>query len=274
MIYGLTFNGKHSYRDFGLVMQSKNRPILPEPKIVTDEAACMDGEYDYSTVNPDNEVKYKSRTLEITFNFDRGKINCRNPFLIKQQARKIAAWLACGEAALIFDDELDKQELAKVVNKLDLESQVESGRPFTINFKCKPFSLLCETVEEIGLDTDIPLDSDYRLDESYIFNVSGNTSIEVNNFGTRNVKPVIEVMGTFTTLSITANGKIITYSESIASETITIDCEKLQTKKGILSKGQVVTGEYLTLITGLNAVQVSGSGLNCTITFKFRPLYF
>ena len=47
ILYGLTFNGRHS-SEFGLVMFSRNRPILPEPKLVAEDIPGMDGEYDFS----------------------------------------------------------------------------------------------------------------------------------------------------------------------------------------------------------------------------------
>lgn len=274
ILYGLTFNGKHSYNDFSLIMLSKNRPILPEAKEVVEDIPGMDGEHDYSTANPDDELKYKSRTPEITFNFDRNKINWRDPRVIRQAARKVAAWLGCGEKVLVFDDEADKQELAKVSNKLDLENQIESGRPFTVNFKCRPFPCQIDSAETIILDSSILLDSDIRLDDAYQFVVTGNATVEVNNFGTHSVKPVIEIVGTFTTLSITVAGKTLNYTEAVSNKTITLDCALLQVKDGATNKNNAMTGDFLTLPVGVNSVQISGTGLNCTVTFKFRPLYY
>lgn len=273
-MYGLTFNGKHSYNDMGLIMLSKNRPILPEVKEVVEDVQGADGEYDYSAINPDNELKFKPRIQEVTFNFDRNKLNKQDPRVIRQAARKVAAWLGRGESVLIFDDEADKQEYAKVNNKLDLENQIESGRPFTVNFKCRPFPCQIDSVESIILDSSILLDSDIRLDDVYQFTVNGNKTVEVNNFGTHSIKPVIEIMGTFTTLSITANGKTLNYAEAISNKTIILDCVLLQAKDGMTNKNNVMTGDFLILQSGINLVQITGTGLNCTVTFKFKPLYY
>lgn len=273
-MYGLIFNGKHSYSDMGLILLSKDRPILPEAKEVVEDLPGMDGEHDYSKVNSDNELKFKPRTHEITFYFDRNKINWRDPRVIRQAARKVAAWLGYGEAILVFDDEKDKQELAKVSNKLNLENQIESGRPFTVNFKCRPFPRQGTSTENIILDSDVLLDSDLRLDDEYQFAVTDATTVEVNNFGTHSVKPVIEVTGTFTTLQITVDGKTLNYTEAISNKTITLDCALLQVKEGVTNKNNVMTGSFLTLPVGINSVLISGTGLNCTVTFKFRPLYY
>jgi predicted phage tail component-like protein len=273
-MYGLSYKGKHSYNDFGLIMLSKNRPILPEPKIITEEAAHMDGSFDFSESNPEEETKYKEFNQEIEFNFDRSRINWRDPRAIRQISRSVAAWLAGGEGELVFDDSLDVYYLARVSNKLDLENQIESGRPFTVYFKCRPFAIQRDSTESITLDSWISLDSDIRLDDVYSFDVSGTKTVEVNNFGTHSVKPVIEIVGNFTTISFTLNGKTLTYSEAITGETLIIDNALMIAKKGSSIKNTKLTGDWLTLPAGINSIQISGAGLNCTVTFKFRPLYY
>jgi predicted phage tail component-like protein len=182
MLYGLTFNGKHSYKDFGLIMYSKNRPLLPEPKITTEDMPGMDGEYDYSAVNPDKEIKYKPREIEIEFTLKEPNLR-----LLRIKANKIAAWLACGEQKLIFDDEEDKYYLAKVANKLDLENQIVSIKRFTVQFRCRPF--------KFGLyyeGADIWDAFNFEEDVSQVteFDVTGSKIVTIINVG-RKVMPTI-----------------------------------------------------------------------------------
>lgn len=267
-IYGLTFNGKHSFQDFGLVMFSKDRPLLPEPKIITEDAPGIDGELDYSSVNPDGETKYKDRPLEIEFTLKEP-----DPRYLRIKAREIAAWLACGEKQLVFDDEPDKFWLARVANRLDLENQIVSLKRFTIQFKCRPFAYWGQTTDNLILDSDILLDSDIRLDEEYSFSITGVTTVEVNNVGTRDTKPVIEVTGQFTTLAITVNGKTMTYNEALSSGTLRVDCEHMQVAIGSTNKTNAVN-DFIKIPVGINEVQIGGTGLNCTVSFIFRPQFY
>jgi predicted phage tail component-like protein len=273
-LFGLTFNGKHSFNDMGLILLSKDRPILPEPKEVTEDIPGADGEYDYSQVNSDNEQKYKPRVQEITFAFDRNNINWRDPRVIRQAARKIAAWLGCGESTLTFDDEADKQEYAKVNNKLDLENQIESGRPFTAQFRCRSFPCQIDSVETLMLDSKILLDSNLRLGDEFQFAVTGNTTVIVNNFGTHSIKPTIEITGSFTSITIAVGNKSITYSEAVSSKTIILDCAVKRASDGDTNKNNKLTGDFITLPVGVNSVQITGTGINCTVIFRFRPLYY
>lgn len=192
-MYGLTFNGRHS-SEFGLVMFSRNRPILPEPKIVAEDLPGVDGEYDFSAVNPDGEVKYKPRMQDIDFTLKE-----RNPTRLRVKANQIAAWLACGEQILIFDDEPDKFYLAMVANKLDLDNQILSIKKFTVHFKCRPVKYGINFEGNNVWDT-FNFEED-ALQESE-FDVAGNKTVQIINMG-RVVRPTINVNAN---MSITIDG--------------------------------------------------------------------
>ena len=193
ILYGLTFNGRHS-SEFGLVMFSRNRPILPEPKLVAEDIPGMDGEYDFSAANPDGEVKYKPRMQDIDFTLKE-----RNPTRLRVKANQIAAWLACGEKELIFDDEPDKFYLATVSNKLDLDNQILSIKKFTVHFKCRPFKYGLHLEGSDIWDT-------FNFEEDALqeteFDVSGTKALKIINTG-RAVRPTINVDAN---MSITIDG--------------------------------------------------------------------
>jgi phage-related protein len=129
-------------------------------------------------------------------------------------------------------------------------------------------------VETITCESNVSLNSDLRLDDEYQYTVTGNATVEVNNFGTHKIKPVIEVTGSFTTISITMDGKTLGYAEALANGTVVIDNAKMQVAKDSINKNSVTTGDFLSLTAGVNSVQISGTGLNCTVSFKFKPMYY
>jgi predicted phage tail component-like protein len=183
ILYGLTFNGRHS-SEFGLVMFSRNRPILPEPKLVAEDIPGMDGEYDFSAANPDGEVKYKPRMIDIDFTLKE-----REPRKLRVRANQIAAWLACGEQILIFDDEPDKFYLAMVANKLDLDNQILSIKKFTVHFKCRPIKYGINFEGNNVWDT-FNFEED-ALQETEL-DVNGTKALKIINMG-RTVRPTINV---------------------------------------------------------------------------------
>jgi predicted phage tail component-like protein len=141
-LYGFTFSGKHSYNDFGLITFSKNRPILPEPKLVSEDLPGTDGEYDYSMINPDEEVKYKPRTIEIDCTLKEP-----DQRQLRLKANKIAAWLACGEQKLIFDDEEHLFKMLGIGGKRYIDFYDIAKNNSDLFFKDNPFKIMNEIAE-------------------------------------------------------------------------------------------------------------------------------
>ena len=245
---GLTFNSKHSFTDMGLKMQSKVRHILPEPKTVYEDLPGVDGEYDFSEVNPDGRTKYKPFVDEIGFT-----IIAANAAAVRVKAHEIASWLACGEKQLQYDDDPGKYWLARVINKLDIESQLVKLKSFTAQFKCQPLGY--------GLT---------EIDETYTGIVAAADKV-IANPGTF-VKPKITITGTFTTLTLSCGGKTLTYSEAIAGATIVIDNFHC-IKDGSINVGSKLSGNFFEFVNGNNTLSIGGTGLNCSITVSFRPTY-
>jgi predicted phage tail component-like protein len=271
--FGVLFNGRHS-SEFGLVMLTKNRPILPEPKIITDEAPGMDGDYDYSDSNPDGRTKWKPRPHELTFEIDRRKVNCRDPRAVRAKAHEIAVWLACGEQQLIYDDDTAVFYLARVVNRLDLESQIQPNRPFTVQFKTRPygFSRLMSS-EGLKRGYGFMRGQGYRRDmAATVYQVTGPVTVNIYNPGTF-VKPVLKVSGQYNYISFSCNGKTLTFGHS--NHPVDIDCEKMRAidDTGNRTRSLWDDSEFIEFINGNNALVIGGEGLNCTVTVEFRYLY-
>jgi len=245
---GLTFDGLHSYEDFGLIMTSKNRPILPEPKIISEDIATIDGTWDFSDFNPYNRTLYKPKVDEIEFT-----IKERNPVLLRQKAREIAMWLSASEKQLIYDDEPGVYYLARVQNKLDLEYEIRSIKRFTVQFRCRPFSY---SIEEVTQSIEASATS-YML----IFNDG------------RPVSPIITIEGSSGPLSISCGSKTMIYDDILADDTLVIDCERGHASIDTSNMTSKLKGNKIEFEHGNNVLEISGDGLDVTITCTFRPRY-
>jgi predicted phage tail component-like protein len=250
-------------------MESKNRPILPEPKIIVEEVPGIDGDYDYSEVNPDGRTKYKPRLHDVGFSLQE-----RNPAMLRIKAHEIAKWLACGEQQLIYDDETAVFYLARVANKLDIENQIVSVKRFTVQWKCRPYALsVVKSDEQIQFGQGLMLGYGYKLDMvPTVFVLNGARTLNVYN-PAMHVKPLIRITGSFTNISFSANGKTLTYGAALTNETVEIDCSKQHAVKGASNVNNNVTGDYIEFANGDNTLQITGTGLNCTVSLIFRYLY-
>ena len=106
------------------------------------------------------------------------------------------------------------------------------------------------------------------------FVITGTNTYMVNNIGSIEAHPMIEVTGSFTTLSIKVGSRTLVYNESKSSAgTLVIDCNKMSAKLGATNKNNKVSGDWLKLATGTNNVEINGTGLNCTVSFFIKPKY-
>jgi hypothetical protein len=127
---------------------------------------------------------------------------------------------------------------------------------------------------EPTLNSDITLDSDVHIGvDQYSFTVTTPTTVTVNNYGNLNISPITIITGSFTTLTLTANGKTFSYSEALSSQTLTIDHDKMTALIGSTNKLGKITGDFIELVPGDNSVQIGGTGLNCSIEFQFKPRF-
>jgi len=265
MNVGLTFDKIHSTTK-GLTINNIKRPILPTLRKRKMIVPGRHGSWDF-----ENNT-YDERIIIIECS-----INGKSLADVRNKARELASWFRV-KGKLIFDDEPDKYYIGRTYSSIDPEQIMKYGK-FTLTFECEPFAYyLVTTGEDILLNSDMTLDSDITLDNriNYLYSITADKTIQVDNIGTFEVRPKIEISGTFSTFIITINGKNLTLNEGINNEIIIIDNENYTVKKNELNKLGIVTGDlntFLELIPGINSVSISGTALNCTVLFDFRPLY-
>ena len=86
----------------------------------------------------------------------------------------------------------------------------------------------------------------------------------------------IIVTGTFTTFTISMNGKSLTYTENCIDQTITIDNVNATVKNGTTNKLSKVTGDvadFLKLIPGDNVITYEKTGSSTDFVFDFSPIF-
>ncbi|QGG47354.1 distal tail protein Dit [Heliorestis convoluta] len=122
-----TFDGKESYKDFGLVIVK--RPTLPSPKR---RVHFMDIPGRHSA------VRYDEKTYEdITVLVECALLARKN---LVNRLDAIKGWLfAAGESDLIFSFQDDKKYRAQVVNAIDFTQVYRYASTFPILFHCRPF---------------------------------------------------------------------------------------------------------------------------------------
>lgn len=272
----ITFKGKQSLKDFEITAKSVSRPILPTLRKREIVIPGMHGIYDFGSST------YENRIITVLLQF----VGLSIPDL-RLQARNIALWISGNSyEKLTFDDEPDKYYLAKVYNAIGLDTFAKLG-VCTVQFECLPFALYqVSSGEDVLLDSDLPLDSDILLNPGtdYTLNVTGNTTFDIDYIGTQEVglgshmgsQFDIVISGSFATLSIALNGRTLTYIGPVSNQIIIInnvDATVKQNGSNMLHNVSGNTESFLQLIPGINMATITGTGLNCSVLFDFRPQY-
>lgn len=266
MKIGMKFNNTYS-ANIGVYISNIKRPALPVLRKKKVVIAGKHGAFDFG-----GNI-YEERIITVDC-----FIKEKSYEDVRQKARDIAVWLG-SKGQLIFDDEPDKYYIAQTYSSIEPEQIIKSGK-FTVTFECDPFAYsITSTSDDAIWDSDVTWNSDVTWggSDNYTFPVTSSpTSLQIYNFGTMPVRPIISVIGSFATINISINGLTIGYSEAVIEGTIIINNVKYTVTKDGVNKLSVTTGDtayFLELAPGINNITISGTGLNCTVLFDFRPLY-
>lgn len=185
-MYGITFNGKHSYRDFGVTIAEKNIGY-PEKQKIKVQVPFSNIEYDFSEIY--GEQTYTPRPLSFTFNVvERHKLN--DTVLINLLETQLSNWLlgSIGKQRLYDDSMPGYYYLAEVEGSLDFDELWNHGT-LTVQFTAYPFM-----ISELPEGHDIWDEFNFELDVAQItdFEVNGTLNVVLYNVGTPNLIPGIE----------------------------------------------------------------------------------
>jgi phage-related protein len=188
----------------------------------------------------------------------------------------VSSWLSVKtKCPLVTDDRPGLIDNALVED--EIIPTLSKGSPmaeFTVLFKCDPYSYFNDIVANITMDSELPINCTLGLEDVFDFTIAGPQTIAVNNFGTAELSPIILVTGSFTTLSITVNGKTFNYNEAVANKTLTIDNGRRDVTLEGVNKNAKWSGSTITLAVGINQITIAGTGLNCVVSFgQMVPLF-
>ena len=138
---GIELNGKHSYRDFGLCIESS---VISPPmrKKVTQTVPFMNGYYDFSDIG--GKVFYESRTIK--YSFEIIEDNIQN---LEKEKNKICSWLETASQSEIYDDADPDHHFIGSTDSIDWQPDGENYGLITETFLCQPFRIKEDGTEEI-----------------------------------------------------------------------------------------------------------------------------
>ncbi|MEC2708153.1 phage tail domain-containing protein [Bacillus thuringiensis] len=180
------------------------------------------------------------------------------------------------EVKLIYDYEPDKYYLVRYSGSMPIDRYFRMGKfelPL-IAYDPHAYSVLQSTDEIRWMDM-IPWMSDIPIGhKGTSYTINSPQDLDIDNFGSKVIRPVIEISGNADNLSFTVKGERFSFG-SFRNSSFLIDAERytvLKDSKNFLFQLQGNL-EKLELMPGANAISIGGSNLNINIAIKYRAKY-
>lgn len=259
----LTIGGV-SPKELGLgTFRNSQRPILSSTVDNTVTIPGMHGAYDFgATMGP------KQFELECAF-------ITRNHIELQRRVSALAAFLLDGDGRprtmpIVFANQPDRQYMVRYVGDLEIERIGGLGMfdlPFTA---FDPWAYSRYTTVDINVDNAvITVDSDILVDSGYTFTLNGPKPVQIQNVGTLNIEPVIEISGSFSYLSLMVGGVEFIYHQPM-SGTLTLDFKRKTARIGNTNVLKNTNARFGKLPPGLSHIEVAGTGIDFSMSVIFR----
>lgn len=185
-MYGITFGGKHSYRDMGFSLAPGKDIGQPAKKKILVTVPFSNVEYDYSGVY--GSQTYEPRTLSYPFNV----YNSVNPSPQNMQVAKMKLmnWLSGLPQGRLYDDAIPGYYfMAELDGDASFDDDFTAGI-LTAKFRAYPFM-----IADLPEGNDIWDTFNFELDvaQQVKFDVNGSLSVTLLNVGITAVQPDIKV---------------------------------------------------------------------------------
>jgi predicted phage tail component-like protein len=255
-----------SPQEMGLkTLRESQRPILPPTVDRSYTVPYMHGAYDFGA-----DLAPLPLVLECAFNE-------RNPYQLQRRISALSEFLLDGDGSprtvpLIFELLPDRHYMVRYSGQLPINRAAGLGK-FSLPFTAfDPYAYSIFDSDDINVDTPILVDTAISLDAAYNFAVNGPVTLSIENYGSLNVKPVIEIAGSFSTLSLTVGGVVTTYNVPM-SGTLVLDFQRRTARIGSTNVLLNTNARFGVLPRGVSTVTVGGTGLNFSMAIKFKAKY-
>ena len=180
-MYGITYNNKHSFKDFGIKMLSQRIIQPPIKKKINVTVPFMSGSYDFSDIYNSNH--FEERVLEYQF-----LIKTTSVEALEIKRITIENWLLSGnQKTILKDDILRGYYYLAECTEVQAE-EVDCMAKITVLFTAYPFKI-CEACEgELLWDS-----FNFELDmlQKTKFEIDGQKKVAIYNQSIVNVTPFI-----------------------------------------------------------------------------------
>ena len=177
---GIIINDKHSYKNFGLKIVSREIHS-PAKKKIKSSVPYMNGDYDFSLIYGDQI--YENRKL--VYRFD---LRYNNKIEYMNKKIEILEWLTNGIKEKLYDDLISGFYFIVDCSDSVTFDEYHNGVDITVTFTAYPFKI---SILQEGHDIWDEFNFELDVTQYVIFDVKGHEIIDLYNVGTVPANPVV-----------------------------------------------------------------------------------
>lgn len=255
--------------EFGVdVLLNSEEPALPSVRNLSVSVPGRHGAYDFGAY-------FETRGFTLNIVFPRQSYANLKRRIREFNRMFLDAYGRPKTVKLRFGDEVDKYYNVRLTEGIPVERAAERGFIALGLTAFDPYAYSTVTADEITWGSEV-----ITFEWYYLLGTDGTgggeritspRSINVSLFG-EGLRPVIEIDGSATDLTISANGKSFGLPAFTNTRWI-IDGENFVVTRNGTEELSAMTGDFIELYSGDNDVVISGSSLNFDLTIKYRDKY-
>ncbi|MBJ9983590.1 phage tail family protein [Bacillus sp. S70] len=266
----LTIDGKHISELNLQLLRDHQNPAAPSTRDNVMTIPGMHGAYDFGA-----SLGVKEFLLPVHLKL-KNEYETLSSAIRKVMAVFIDPYGKPKTVKLIFDYEPDKYYMVRYSGNIPINRLFSMGKfelPLTA-YDPHAYSII-ESTDDVYWGDNVPFLSDIPLEigaSKYV--IATPQTLNIDNFGSQVVRPIVEITGSATSLTLTVQGESFSLG-TFTNSTLLIDAERYAAIKNGQSFLFQLQGnlEKLELMPGTNAINVGGSNLNINIAFKYRAKY-
>lgn len=219
---GIIKDGKHSYRDFGVTLKSREIGV-PSKNKIKKSVPYQNGDYDFSLIY--GEQTYENRTLTYKFNLiekDKTRLNLLKMNLIE--------WLSNGGKQKIYDDCIPGYYFWAECISINFDEKERDGE-LTAEFEAYPFKICDKFENDIWDELNFELDCSQPLS----FTVNGTNEIKIFNIGDAAITPEVICSAN---MQVTLRNKIFLFNKGSTSDW-RFEFKKGENKLTVMGEGTI-----------------------------------
>ncbi|QWH11959.1 phage tail family protein [Bacillus mycoides] len=266
----ITLDDKYRFEDFGFICEPGNDdPLTPVFDRKTYTIPGRPGVFTFGTEIKEKHFAYPLMIIERFHSEMQRKFEKFSSFFFDPYGEP-------RKTKMVRDYEPDRFYYVELAQQILPERLPEDGKLVLQLVAYDPYAYShVKSDEKIKWGSKIPFNTKIKFNhKASQYTVTGAQSLEVNNMGSLVVRPIIEIVGTATALTLTINGESFSFG-NLSNETLFIDALTYTVMKNGKNHLFNTVGnlEKLELLPGKNTARIGGTNLNINIKFKFQGKY-